>query len=73
MAFTKPCIWFFIDLFDGTLLVFLDGFFDVTGNLLGLANDLMLNMVKRPIAGISPSWTDNVLQGMAKAPLMPTG
>jgi hypothetical protein len=55
------------------LLVFLDGFFDVTGNLLGLANDLMLNMVKRPIAGISPSWTDNVLQGMAKAPLMPTG
>jgi hypothetical protein len=55
------------------LLVFLDGFFDVNGNLIGLANDVMLNMVNRPIAGISPSWTDKVLLGTAKAPLMPTG
>ena len=62
----KALYMVFIDLFDGTLLVFLDGFFDVIGNLLGLANDLMLNLVKRPIAGISPSWTDKVLLGLAK-------
>jgi hypothetical protein len=55
-----------IDLFDSTLQVILDGFFDVNCNLLGLVNDVMLNLVKRPIAGISPSWTDKVLLGLPK-------
>ncbi len=56
---------FLIVLFDGILLIFLDGFFDINDNLLGLADDVMLNLVKRPIAGISPSWTDKFLLGLA--------